>query len=308
MNKANKARVLSEGTRGHEIQSLTLAKTLCRQQQITQIRLSAPWDWLLPRLLPGIGAVLKPQLQDETDSDFIITTGRRMAGAARWLRKHQNTQAKYIQILNPGHHFKGFDVVLLPEHDQVHHNKVICFRGNLHPFNQAWFSAHRQVNSTHKPHVAIFIGNPGDNYFEQQFLSDLKQIRSVFNKARIHLCGSPRLKPKTQRFIRSIIKAEEQLWLNHTDGDNPYGFLLANADKIFVTADSINMMNEAGASQAALTLLAKDFVQSKKHRRFIDSITGRLSTFDCLDKAMSLPDPLQHLLQNSDLLERLELA
>lgn len=302
------ARVFSEGTRGHEIQSLTLAKAISRQQQLTDIKLTAPWDWLLPRLLPGIGAVLKPQLLGETDSDFIITTGRRMAGAARWLRKNQNTQAQYIQILNPGHHFKDFDVVLLPEHDQVQHAKVISFRGNLHPFDQAWFSAHRQVNNTHKPHVAIFIGNPGDNYFKQQFSDDLNRIRSLFDDARIHLCGSPRLKPKTQRFIQSLIKADEQLWLNPTDGDNPYRFLLANTDKIFVTADSINMMNEAGASEAALTLLACEFIRSKKHQRFIHSINHRLCAFDCLDKARRLPDPVQQLLQNSDLLERLELA
>ncbi len=307
LNKANMARVLSEGTRGHEIQSITLAKALAHQYQLEHITVPAPWRWALPYRLIGLGQSIRSQwTESSVSSRLIISTGRQMAGVARWLKKNRQPESKHVHILNPGYYFRDIDVVLIPEHDRQRYPGAITFRGNLHPFNTRWFQQHSQPQN--KSTIALFIGNPHNAYFKQQFKADLQHIRDAFKSAELFLCGSPRLNHETQRFIRSLVKPTESLWLDTRDGDNPYQTLLANADKIFVTADSINMMNEAGASQAALTLLARDYIQSKKHHRFIQSIEHRLSEFKDLDKAHPLPDPVKELLDNSDLLERLELA
>ncbi|KAA3649669.1 MAG: hypothetical protein DWP95_01910 [Proteobacteria bacterium] len=309
LNKANKARVLSEGTRGHEIQSLTLATALAHQHQINTISVPIPWRWALPHHLPGLGFSLRHQLPDlAIVPQLIISTGRQMAGAGRWLKKHQHQQAKHIHILNPGYYFSDIDLVLIPEHDHYRYPRAIQFRGNLHPYNERWFKQQPQAKETKKTRLALFIGNPGKAYFNRQFKTDLKRIHDTFRGAQLTICGSPRLDRNTQDYIRAIKGAQDTMWLHPDDGDNPYQKLLAQADKIFVTADSINMMNEAGASPAALTLLAQDFIKSKKHHRFMRSINHRLSAFDCLNKTRALPDPVTQLLENSDLLERLELA
>jgi Predicted nucleoside-diphosphate-sugar epimerase len=309
LNKANKARVLSEGTRGHEIQSLTLANVLAHQHQITTVSVPIPWRWVLPYHLPGLGFSLRNQLPvPAIDPQLIISSGRQMAGAARWLKKHYHPQAKHIHILNPGYFFSDIDVVLIPEHDRYQYPQAIQFRGNLHPYNNQWFKQQPQAKGTEKTRIALFIGNPGKTYFNRQFKTDLKRIHDTFREAQLILCGSPRLDSGTQATIRSLKNGQDIVWFNPEDGDNPYQTLLAQSDKIFVTADSINMMNEAGASPAAMTLLAQDFIPSKKHHRFIQSIEQRLSDFDCLNKQEPLPDPVAQLLNNSDLLERLELA
>ena len=309
LNKANMARVLSEGTRGHEIQSMTLADALARTYHLERITVPAPWRWILPYRLAGLGHAIRSQWREPLVSpQFIISTGRQMAGVGRWLKKHHHPQAQHIHILNPGYHFSDIDVVLIPEHDRHQYPKAIQFRGNLHPYSPLWFKHHAQADTKHITTIALFIGNPGQTYFKQQFKTDLQRIRDVFKSAKIFLCGSPRLNRATQAFIRDLILPTESLWLHCQDGDNPYQKLLAKADKIFVTADSINMMNEAGASTAAVTLLARDYIQSKKHHRFMQSIEHRLSEFEGLDKAQPLPDPVKELLENTDLLERLELA
>ncbi len=303
------ARVLSEGTRGHEIQSITLAKALARQYQLEHITVAAPWRWLLPYRMMGLGQRIRSQFNESgLSSRLIISTGRQMAGVGRWLKKNSPSEAKHVHILNPGYYFRDIDVVLIPEHDRHQYPKAIQFRGNLHPYNPQWFKQHEHSKTKRQTQIALFIGNPGQAYFKQQFKTDLQRIRDAFNSAKIFLCGSPRLNDDTQAFIRDLILPNESLWLHSKDGDNPYQKLLANADKIFVTADSINMMNEAGASTAAVSVLARDYIQSKKHLRFIQSIKHRLSDFDGLDKAQPLPDPVKELLVHTDLLERLELA
>ncbi|GAA4810946.1 nucleoside-diphosphate sugar epimerase [Marinicella pacifica] len=301
------ARVLSEGTRGHEIQSITLAKALAHQYQLEHITVPAPWRWALPYRMMGLGQRIRSQFSESgVSSRLIISTGRQMAGVGRWLKKNSPSEAKHVHILNPGYYFQDIDVVLVPQHDRHRYPNAITFRGNLHPFNNQWFKQHARIQN--KATIALFIGNPGNTYFKQQFKADLQRIREVFKSFKLFLCGSPRLNHETQGFIRGLMKPAESLWLDVCDGDNPYQTLLANADKIFVTADSINMMNEAGASSAAVTLLARDYIPSKKHQRFMQSIEYRLSDFEGLDKAQPLPDPVKELLENTDLLKRLELA
>lgn len=301
------ARVLSEGTRGHEIQSITLANALAHQYQLEHITVPAPWRWLLPYRMMGLGQCIRSQFSEPlASSRLLISTGRQMAGVGRWLNKNSPSEAKHVHILNPGYYFRDIDVVMMPQHDRHRYPKAITFRGNLHPFNDQWFKQHSRTQN--KTTIALFIGNPGNAYFKQQFKADLQQIREVFKSTKLFLCGSPRINHETQSFIRGLVKPTESVWLDVCDGDNPYQTLLANADKIFVTADSINMMNEAGASQAALTLLAQDYIKSRKHHRFIQSIEHRLSDFDRVDQAQPLPDPVEELLEHTDLLERLELT
>ena len=303
------AQVFSEGRRGHEIQSVTLAEALAKQHQTDTVSVPAPWRWALPYRLAGLGHIIRRQLTESPSSpQLIISTGRQMAGAARWYKKNKYPEAKHIHILNPGYYLSDIDLVLIPEHDRYPYPKAIQFRGNLHPYSDQWFKQQQTIKQQVKTSVAVFIGNPGKAYFSRQFKTDINRIHDTFHGAQLTLCGSPRLDRKTQNYIRTLTAEQDIVWLNSDDGDNPYQKLLAHADKIFVTADSINMVNEAGASQAALTLLARDFIQSKKHHRFIQSIDFRLIPFNRLQPAQPLINPMTDLLENSDLLERLELA
>lgn len=314
LNKANLAWVCSEGTRGHEIQSLSLAEAICERHILNRFQVSRPWDWFLPRLMPGLTFGLNRQLTDcatPPTADFIISCGRRAAGIGRFAQAKwfKNQQLKHIQILNPGNHFRHYHLLLMPEHDRITHPKVMTFRGNLHPFDPPWFRQQKQLlTKPEKPIVALFIGQPNKAYFEKEFKAELETIRHAFSEARVFICGSPRLNAETQQFIRAQVQPGEGLWLTKQDGENPYRYLLVQAVKLFVTADSINMLNESAASDAALSVLAADYKPSKKHGYFIDSIQQRLTALTDLGNNQPLAHPMTDLLQNKLFLERLKLT
>jgi hypothetical protein len=74
-------------------------------------------------------------------------------------------------------------------------------------------------------------------------------------------------------------------WRDTGDGANPYAGLLANADRLICTPDSVNMLSEAAATHAPLFVWQLKRVQGR-NRCFIDSLlnTGRVRA---LDEAMT---------------------
>ena len=71
------------------------------------------------------------------------------------------------------------------------------------------------------------------------------------------------------------------LWSGPGDGANPYPGMLACADRIVCTADSVNMLSEACATRAPVFVAGLEHV-SGRPRRFIDSLIGlgRVRAFD----------------------------
>ena len=63
-------------------------------------------------------------------------------------------------------------------------------------------------------------------------------------------------------------------WLDADDGDNPYPGLLAWADRIVCTADSVNMVSEACATSAPVFVFNPLQVHGRP-RRFLDASLAR---------------------------------
>jgi mitochondrial fission protein ELM1 len=63
-------------------------------------------------------------------------------------------------------------------------------------------------------------------------------------------------------------------WLGADDGENPYPGLLAHADRIVCTADSVNMISEACATRAPVFVSDPHEVDGRP-RRFLDALLAR---------------------------------
>ena len=63
------------------------------------------------------------------------------------------------------------------------------------------------------------------------------------------------------------------VWSGPGDGANPYPGLLACADRIVCTADSVNMLSEACATHLPVFVAGIDQVRGRP-RRFVDSLLG----------------------------------
>lgn len=66
-------------------------------------------------------------------------------------------------------------------------------------------------------------------------------------------------------------RANTLLWCGAPDGPNPYAGLLAWADRIVCTPDSVNMLSEACGTRAPVQVFEPERV-SGRPRRFIDAL------------------------------------
>ncbi len=300
--------MISDGRKGHEIQSQALAERISHQSQIHQFRLKQPWETFTPRIIPGLesGIIWSERCQPSTkdNPNLIITTGRKAAAVGKLMiqkMRHHHIQTKHIQILNPKDSFKNYDLLLIPAHDQITGENVISFAGSIHPFDRHWYSQCNKPNSIIYD-IVLVIGNPTASYFKQQFAKELQKIKASYPDHSLLVCGSPRLNIKHTNRIKKLLSEHDGYWFNEADGKNPYPSILKTSKHLFVTADSINMINECASSQAALTLLAQNQV-SLKHQRFITSITERCSEFGQagLKKQVPLPHPIDEIVENTKL-------
>lgn len=295
LNKVNLSWVISDGRKGHEIQSLTLAKKMSKQVFVHSFELKQPWATFAPRLFPGFGASINwtnnSQPAMNQCPDLIISTGRKAAAVGKWLKRKLFNKEKKItqwQILNPKDSPENYDLLFIPKHDQITGDNIINYTGSIHPFDQKW---HQQQtsNNENKFNIALIIGNPPDSYFKTDFVRELNQIRLIYPNQNILFCGSPRLSHQHHIIIRSLLSERDICWLKKTDGKNPYQQILQSCQHMFVTADSINMVNECASSRAQVSLLAKSHITSKKHQHFFESINHRLTGFN---QSLNQPEQL----------------
>ena len=288
---------------GHEIQSMALATKLANTNSLFHCGLRQPWLSFAPRILPGFSKNIiwkkhKPDISQHPDA--IITCGRRMAAVGKHFKRQLN--CIHIQILNPGDNHKKYDIVVCPEHDNVIAKNIITCKGSLHNISVTSLNLIKeQCKKTSKFYnnkiISVFIGNPAKGFFKE--LDKLAiNIKQHFADHDLIICGSRRTHKKFHTRIRNSFPNAKLCWLNNEDGDNPYQCLLACSEVLIVTADSINMVSEACASNKQVIATAQDYI-SPKHKRFIHSIKHRLSEFG---DAQAVHEPIDSI---SDVLQQL---
>ena len=185
-------------------------------------------------------------------------------------------QCIHIQILNPGDGVEKYDLLICPEHDNQKGRNILSIKGSLHPISTQFLS-NFDCSKISQQSVGLFLGNPSSKFFEQ--LESMKQqIAQSFPEHHVYVCGSRRTPKSESNRIRKVFSNSRNVWLGDDDGENPYLSMLTCCEVLVVTADSINMVSEACATDKNVIVIAESEV-SPKHQRFIHSIKERLSTF-----------------------------
>ncbi|HOP22284.1 MAG TPA: ELM1/GtrOC1 family putative glycosyltransferase [Gammaproteobacteria bacterium] len=284
--------IFSDSIAGHEIQSVSLAELLSDNISIYHCTIRQPWLSFAPRRLPRFGRNIiwksnQPNLSQSVD--LIITCGRRMAAVGKYFKKL--LQCQHIQILNPGDNAEKYNLLICPEHDNQKGRNILSIKGSLHPISTQSLS-NFDCSKISPLSVGLFLGNPSSKFFEQ--LDSLKQqISQSFPDHHVYVCGSRRT-PKTESSrIKKVFSNSRNVWSGDDDGENPYISMLACCEVLIVTADSINMVSEACATDKNVIVIAESEA-SPKHQRFIHSIKERLSTFEQLKSDV---EPLETLIE-----------
>ena len=301
MKKLNHIWIFSDSIKGHEIQSQALASKLANNVSLFHCSLRQPWLSFAPKILPRFGKNIiwenqKPDLNHCPDA--IITCGRRMAAIGKYYKKLSNS--KHVQILNPGDNHHNYDVMVCPEHDGLSGDNIINSKGSLHQISTAWLAkkksdCQKHQKITNNKIISLFIGNPTTMFFKQ--LEDLStKITHNYPDYDLLICGSRRTAKKYRKNIKQCFNQAKLCWLSESDGKNPYKCLLASSDVFLVTADSINMISEACATNSIVIAIAQQKI-SLKHKCFIQSISKRLSTFGTTHSNPMPLDTITHVAQ-----------
>lgn len=295
MNKVNTVWVFSDGRKGHEIQSLSLAEHLGEEIQCHRFALGFGQKIIAPHPHQAQKIHWQQQAPDlQNPPQIIISCGRQAAAVGRAFKKRLNN-VKHLQILNPKGNLSAYDLLLLPEHDAVSPPNSLQFTGSLHNISRSWLDQQTFDKPLKKPLLAVFLGAPNDQYWQLQWGEDWQMIKQNFSEYHKFICGSPRLKKHTQKLIRETI-TDAQIWFSERDGANPYLQLLSQGDKFFVTSDSINMINESLCTQQAVSLLANQGL-GHRHRQFITDVSPYLTDFNQKQAPSNkLKNPIKELL------------
>jgi len=285
---------LSDGHAGNVRQAAALASALGHTvAQDWSLQPHAPWRWAAPRKLSGSTHAFGRDFSAALHAPpaLAIGCGRQAALATRLLRE-RGSQA--VQILDPRLDPKHWDLVIAPEHDDLRGDNVLTLLGSLHPVDDAWLAQAREdfsvLSPLPQPRTALLLGGPSKhiNLDATTLAPRLTQLEAVLLRegGSLMLTTSRRTPTAWREQVRQCFAAVPGVrWFgangNATDDDNPYPGMLAWADRIVCTPDSVNMLSEACATHVPVYVIDPARTRGRL-RRFHDSLLtlGRTRALD----------------------------
>ncbi|MFC5576714.1 mitochondrial fission ELM1 family protein [Lysobacter niabensis] len=297
MQQRPDAWTLSDGHAGNVRQAQALAAAMGLQAaRDWTLQARAPWRWFSPRALPGSRQAFGDAFAQSLACPplLAIGCGRQAALATRILRKHG---ARSVQILDPRVDPRHWDLVIAPEHDGVRGDNVITLLGSLHPVDDLWLAASRQQFAAFaelpQPRTAVLVGGTSAHagFDESQFEAFLGWLaaRIARDGGSVLATTSRRTPPIACARLRERLQSlPGVVWTNEGDGPNPYAGLLGWADRIVCTADSVNMLSEAAATNVPVYAAGVERL-SGRPRRFVDSLLALGRVRACGDDLRPFP-------------------
>lgn len=281
---------LSDGHAGNVRQTHALAAALGLGAREWTLDARAPWRWVAPRRLPwatrAFGAEFARALA--APPALALGCGRQAALATRLLR---DAGARAVQILDPRIAPRHWDVVIAPEHDRLRGDNVIAMLGSLHPVDDLWLAGARRdfpaLGLLPRPLTTVLVGGASaHSAFDAAGVDALAAgLASAHRRdgGSLLVTTSRRTPRAAVARLRSLVAAAPGLlWAGDADGGpNPYAGLLGWADRIVCTADSVNMLSEACATNVPVFVAGADRLGGRP-RRFVDTLLarGRVHAFD----------------------------
>jgi len=281
--------VVSEPYAGLQAQALGLAEAAGLSPGLLALYPRRPWCWLpaaaWPAPLHAVGLHAPP-------AELLFTAGG-TAGAvgAAWRQRG----ARVVQVQNPRLKLQKFDLVVANRHDGLSGPNVIVTRTALHRATTARLAQAAAIWAPRlahlpRPLVAVLVGGSNGRFrleaAEGAALAGQLAGMMARDKPGVALTPSRRTSPSVCRALQASL-APLGAWIWDMEGENPYFGLLALADVVIATIDSISMISEAAATSAPV-LLAELPGKSRRIFTFLDGLraedrvrvfSGRLETW-----------------------------
>lgn len=247
---------LTSGEAGAVSQAVGLAETVGQPFEIKTVHLRAPWSWLPGHACPWTLLGLREPLSRNWP-DLLITCGRRSVAVSITIRKASRGRTFTVHIQNPRVPVRLFDIVAPPRHDGLRGKNVLSTRGALHRITPAKLDAAATVwrDRLGLPTIAVLLG--GNSRAHRLTPSRAHALADGLGRIKGSIAITP--SRRTSMDIVDLLRRQlPQAWIWDGTGDNPYLGMLALAEHIVVTEDSVSMVSEAASTGKPLYIAAMD--------------------------------------------------
>lgn len=266
--------LITDGKMGSDRQAEGVATALGMAAQLKHVaprgvfRLMAPFGPPDPRdrfAKPG-GQFAPPW------PDIAIAIGRRSAPYLRAL-KNASPSTFTVILLDPRAGLGIADLIWVPEHDTLRGPNVMTTPTSPHPFTperlrQLRASMSDDIAALPYPRIAVLLGgrNGSYRYTDAEHAAVQTALKSLADwvKPSFMISDSRRTHPE---LLEAVLFATEGSPRLVNDGNpNRYPEFLAHADRIIVTADSVNMTGEAAATGTPVYVFTPEGGRAKFQR------------------------------------------
>lgn len=282
---------VTDGSAGMVAQVQSLAAALSMQAEMKVIQVKAPYVWL-PNAVHSCGwqdgvwpgMVLGAEKFSGPWPRVIVSCGRRAALAMMGLRRSfgdTTCRPLFVNIQDPQMPARHFDAVIAMAHDKLRGDNVVVTDYALHQVTPDRLSEAGAAFADFfagYPHqrVAVLLGGSTNKYTLTKAGMDevIKRLRAVLAAQPCSLLITPsrRTGAANVAALKEAFAGDARVYLYDFTGPNPYLALLALADHIICTDDSVNMMTEAQATGKPLHLLGFPGHRGTKPTRFAEML------------------------------------
>ncbi|MCC8483455.1 MAG: mitochondrial fission ELM1 family protein [Rickettsia endosymbiont of Labidopullus appendiculatus] len=212
-------------------------------------------------------------------------------------------KVKIVQIMHPNLPFKQFDLIILPHHDKVSKEELCMNDKNMLRITGALNNVQAKIQAGGmelrknypylKQFISVIIGGNSKNYqFTDENAGEFAAILSNLTKTQdekyiLFISFSRRTPNSAKQIIKNKVPSSAIIY-DPTEEEakpNPYFGMLAQADYIISTADSISMCSEAASTGKPLYIFCPSNFKSPKHLAFTQNLL-ELGIAKILDKSV----------------------
>jgi mitochondrial fission protein ELM1 len=280
---AKPAWVIAEAFAGLQAQGLGLAEACGLIPDICSFTPRWPWSLVPASFWPEpLGAV---GLDKNPPEGLLFTVGGKAAVIGACLRRKGRV---VVQVQHPRIDSDKFDLVVVNRHDRLRGPNVIITRTALHRATPERLKAAKEIWAPRfahlpRPLVAVLVGGSNGRFRleEAEGVALARQLSQMILREKVGLMLTPsrRTAPLVRDTLtRSLAPLGGYVW--NMAGENPYFGMLACADLIIATIDSVSMISEACAT--SVPVLVQELPgRSRKIAQFVDGLAedGRVRRF-----------------------------